>query len=347
MSFFLRSRLPALLIGLVFVVSAALKMVDPVGTSLIVGAYLKFLHLGFLDGFAMPIGVALCMIEMIVGVGLVTGVSRRFFAISTLVLLSFFTLVSILLVVFNPDMHCGCFGEFIHLTHTQTLVKNIVLLVMALVAFIPLYELGFASHYKWASFSVTVLLMTAFAAYPLFFEPIGDFMKYKPSHTIVLQSQQYGSEFSHPTLPIRDADGVDCSDVVVDGEVMVISVYDPESITPEQLKNLAFYAQDALNCGFDNVIALSPSDYFEIPGVDTYVADYKDLLSMNRSNGGCTYLSDGYIYYKHRVGKTLGREELTDILAQGAEQVYADNATIHSLAVQAFCIVLIFGLLLL
>lgn len=347
MSFFLRSRVPAVLIGLVFLVSAAMKMVDPVGTALIVEAYLKFLHLGLLEGFTMPIGVTLYMTEMVVGVGLVTGVSRRFFAICTLIMLSFFTLISILLVTFNPDMHCGCFGEIIQLTHTQTLVKNIVLLVLALIAFIPLYELGFASHYKWASFSVTVLLMTAFAAYPLCFEPIGDFMKYQPSHTIMLQSWEDSTDFSHPTLPIRDSEGVDCSDAVVYGEIMLISVYDPQTITPEQVKNLAFYAQDALNSGFDNVIALSPSDNFEVPGVDTYVADYKDLLSLNRSNGGCTYLSDGYIYYKHRVGKTLTREELKDFLSQGSQQVYADNATVHSLAVQAFCIAVISGLLLL
>lgn len=347
MSFFLRSRFPALLIGLVFLVSAALKMVDPVGTSLIVEAYLKFLHINFLHDASMFIGVTLCLAEMVVGVGLVTGVSRRFFAIATLVMLSFFTLISILLVVFNPDMHCGCFGEFIHLSHVQTLVKNIVLLVMALVAFIPLYELGFSSHYKWISFSVTVALMTCFAIYPIVFEPIGDFMKYQASHTVVTSREIYENEFSHPTLPLRDQYGADASEALVNGEVVAISVYDPSAITDEQRKNLAIYAQEILNRGFDNVMVLSVDENFEIPGLDTFLADYKDLLSLNRGNGGCTFLSDGYIYYKHKADNTLGRQELSRFFSYGPEQIYADGATKHSLAVQIFCIAVISSLMLL
>lgn len=325
MSSFFR-RFPAVLIGLVFLLSSSLKMVDPVGTSLIVESYLKFLHIRFLDPLSIYLGVGLSLAEAYVGIGLVTGVKRRFFAISTLVMLTFFTIVSILLVVFNPTMDCGCFGEAIHLTHTQTLVKNLVMLAVALVIFLPLYHLGFSSHHRWAAFISASLLMTVFAVYPLLFEPVADFTRFDSSNTIV-----------EGDLPVSDVYGDDCQEVLTDGNVMVISIYDPETLSDEQIKDLAVYAQDAFNAGFDNVVCLTPYAEFCLPGLDmSYMADYKDLLTLNRSNGGAVFLSNGYIYSKHRVDDRRSRQELSEYLDMRPEQIYAEDATIKSIGLQLF-----------
>lgn len=338
-------RFPAVLIGLVFLLSSSLKMVDPVGTSLIVESYLKFLHIRFLDPVSIYIGVGLCLAEAYVGIGLVTGVKRRFFAISTLVMLTFFTIVSILLVIFNPSMDCGCFGEAIHLSHMQTLVKNLVMLTVALLIFLPLYNLGFASHHRWAAFISASILMTAFAVYPFKYEPIADFTKFQPSHTIATDQNVFDNAFEHPILPLSDISGMDCSDILTDGNVMVISIYDPNSLSDEQIKQLAVYAQDAFNTGFDNVVCLTPYSEFYLPGLDTYTADYKDLLTFNRSNGGSVFLSDGYIYAKHKVSEARTREQLSSYLAERPEKIYADTATVRSIGAQLFTILTLFCLL--
>ena len=69
-------RFCAVLVGLVFFVAGTLKLMDPVGTMLIVREYLNFLHLGFLSGVAMVFAEFFAVAETCLGICLVTGVFR-------------------------------------------------------------------------------------------------------------------------------------------------------------------------------------------------------------------------------------------------------------------------------
>ena len=71
-------RFAAVLVGIVFLVSGLLKMVDPVGTMLIVTEYLKFFHLQFLLPAAKVIGICFSFLECALGVALITGIARRY-----------------------------------------------------------------------------------------------------------------------------------------------------------------------------------------------------------------------------------------------------------------------------
>ena len=125
------------LVGIVFFISGVFKLMDPVGTGLIVSEYYKFMHLEFLDFSSGIVAVTLSMAESLVGAALITGLWRRVVAIVTMCMTGVFLLVSVALVVFNPVMDCGCFGEAIHLTHLQTLVKNLILSLLCCASFFP------------------------------------------------------------------------------------------------------------------------------------------------------------------------------------------------------------------
>ena len=146
------SRFCAILVGLVLLASGLLKLLDPVGTGLIVQEYCRFLHLDFLSGVARWAGVALALLESVLGTALLTGVYRRATAVATQILLAVFTLITILLVVFKPEMDCGCFGEAVHLTHSQSLLKNLILLALVAVAFLPFKDLGEPKKRKYYAF---------------------------------------------------------------------------------------------------------------------------------------------------------------------------------------------------
>ena len=112
-------RHTAVILGIVFLLSGLLKLVDPVGTMLIVTEYFKFLGLPSLIPAAKGVGIGVACLECFVAIGLITGVLRKATAIITYALLIAFTLLTLALWIKNPAMDCGCFGQAIHLTHAQ------------------------------------------------------------------------------------------------------------------------------------------------------------------------------------------------------------------------------------
>ena len=70
--------------GFVFFISGILKLMDPVGTGLIIKEYLEFLHITFLNVAAKPAGIVLALTEALLGAGLITGVWRKVTALATI-----------------------------------------------------------------------------------------------------------------------------------------------------------------------------------------------------------------------------------------------------------------------
>ena len=128
--------------GFVFFISGILKLMDPVGAGLVMKEYYRFLHLDFLVFSSKVMGTAFAFAETVVGAGLITGVWRRFIGTCALAMQGFFTLLTLALFIFNPEMDCGCFGEAIHLTHGETLVKNLFLMGLLTAYVIPYRDLG-------------------------------------------------------------------------------------------------------------------------------------------------------------------------------------------------------------
>ena len=100
-------RFCSIVIGAVFLLSALLKLMDPVGTGLIVKEYLNFFHIGFLSGLSDFIGSFLAFIEAAVAVLMMFGVFRRFTALFSGVVILSFTILTLILLIFNPEMECG------------------------------------------------------------------------------------------------------------------------------------------------------------------------------------------------------------------------------------------------
>lgn len=173
-------RLAAVVIGLVFLVSGLLKLIDPVGTTLKVAEYFSFFGLPLGTGAASAFGVILILTESILGAALVAGVFRRGAGKATILIISFFLIITAILWWKNPDMDCGCFGEAVHLSHSQSFWKNVVLLALALFAFIPLRQLGDVSPRKMVSFALVSASLVLALFYSYAHLPFVDFTEFKP-----------------------------------------------------------------------------------------------------------------------------------------------------------------------
>ena len=369
--------------GFVFFISGILKLMDPVGAGLVMDSYLDFLHIGFLGFTSKTLGVLFALAETVIGTALVTGIWRKPIAIAALSMQGFFTLLTIFLAIFNPTMDCGCFGEAIHLTHLQTLYKNLVLCALLLFAFIPMRNLGRPKQRKFVSFGLVCTSVAVFTIYSLLYLPMIDFTDYKPGTGLaaIKEESEFSNEDAFKSVFIYEKDGVqqeftlenlpdstwtfvstqttqnsDLSNLgaalsfydanngyqdhlATQGDVMIVSIYDPEMNDNTWDEAVAF-AQEARNAGFQPMILVAgtPEQVQNISTQDTpvYFCDYKTLITMNRSNAGATWISQGYFIKKWASRSYPDRTQMEQYLKDDTTEAILENDTEGSLIFQGF-----------
>ena len=191
--------------GFVFFISGILKLMDPTGAGLVMKEYFKFLHLGFLDNTSTASGLIFALAETLIGAGLITGVWKKITAQVAIAIQILFTLLTLLLVIFQPEMDCGCFGEAIHLSHRETFIKNIILLTLLLIYYIPKEKLGETKKKKYVSFALVSISVVAFTIYSTMYIPMVDFTDFRPG-TLVNSDKSSGSN-AYQAVFIYEKDG--------------------------------------------------------------------------------------------------------------------------------------------
>lgn len=358
-------------VGFVFFISGILKLMDPVGAGLVMKEYFHFLHIGFMDVTAKILGAALSLAEAVIGAGLITGVWRKVFAPVAVGFQAFFTLLTLLLVIFNPEMDCGCFGEAVHLTHMETFIKNVVIITLLLIYYIPVKYLGQTKRKKYVSFSLVTISVLAFGIYSWMFIPMADFTAFNPGTLInstgnekvyesVFVYEKDGQEqnFSLEELPdttwtfvkteiilkggaddvpatisIYDRNGNYADSLLNHGRVMAVTVYDNKSITEQEWAKIESFMQNAADAGFLSLL-ISADSGGQIPG--HYHSDFKTLITLNRSNGGAVYIDNGRIIRKWAAKKLPDHKDLATLSKEDSTDTFIGRDTSASLAFQGF-----------
>ena len=327
-------RISAVLIGFVFFLSGILKIMDPVGARLVIESYFQFLHVTWLTGLAGIAGTGFALLEALLGAALITGVWRKITGIATGVLMGFFTILSVLLYVKNPHMDCGCFGEIVHLTHLQSLLKNIVLIVLWALAFLPLNKQEPTRRIKYVSFPIAALSVVGFLLYSSLTIPLVDFTPFKPGAELMLPEDiEDPTDDRTPTLSLSDADGEYFDDLLMEGDLMVVSVYDPDKMSPRQWEKVVTLLRDAAATGYQPMVLAASTPTMMRAAVSapevldaTYFADRKKLLTLNRSNGGATYIQDGLIVTKWGIRRLPDQAKLQELAATDVtESLLSEN----------------------
>lgn len=365
--------------GFVFFVGGVLKLMDPVGAGLVMGEYMDFLHIGFLGFSAKILGTGFALAETVLGTALITGVWRKTTGIAAMAFQAFFTLLTLALVIFNPEMDCGCFGEAIHLTHMQTFLKNIALCILLCIYFFPTQMLGHPLKRKYVSFGIVTISVSLFMVYSWMYIPLVDFTDYKAAAALKAgQSDSGADEDMFDALFVYEKDGIektfDLSDLpdstwtfvrtetvatekteadgfidlsfydsmgnyhdetATEGKVMVVSVYDT-MISDRRWNEIISFTNDAEAAGFNTLILVSGPVSEEIRTDNLYTADRKTLLAMNRSNGGVTYFSDGYLVRKWARRSAPDFNGLLELDSDDETEIITYHDTKGSLGFQGF-----------
>ncbi len=170
-----------LTVGLVFIFSGFVKLIDPAGVGLIIEEYFKIIGLGNWHHFFVFIGAVLSIAEMLLGIGILLGLRMKIMAKTLLLFLIFFTILTLVLAIFNPITDCGCFGEAVRLTNWESFVKDLILLFFALVlyfqkdSFVPIAS----PKWEWILIGGFALLLSTLSIYSFRNLPMIDFMEFK------------------------------------------------------------------------------------------------------------------------------------------------------------------------
>lgn len=120
----------------IFILSGVSKAIDPFGLSIKIGEYFNAMGLGFMQPLSTAGSILLPGLELLIGLMLLTGVSRRLTAWLAFVSMTFFTLLTLWLAIANPISDCGCFGDLVHLSNWQTFFKNLIFYPFAITFFL-------------------------------------------------------------------------------------------------------------------------------------------------------------------------------------------------------------------
>ncbi|MBP5571816.1 MAG: hypothetical protein J6X39_04035 [Bacteroidales bacterium] len=290
-SSFLR-RLAAVLFGLVLLLGGLLKLMDPIGSQLVVESYLGFCHLGFLRFASIHITFFFNLLECFVGAALIAGAWTSWIRWVSLGLMSFFTVLTALLLALNPPMDCGCFGELVHLTHLQSFLKNVVLLLLWVAAFVPTNKVDRHHIRRPIIVGFTFAVMVAFGI-----------MSYRHLPMLDLTDLRAGTELAEGKVALLGADGEYHDDLALEGNVLLISVYEPSALTRRDLERIERTASLAREAGIRPIVAAARPQKAEDLPEGAFVSDRKTLMSLNRSNGGATFISDGQVVRKWSAGR--------------------------------------------
>jgi uncharacterized membrane protein YphA (DoxX/SURF4 family) len=173
-------------LGLVFIFSGFVKGVDPLGTAFRIEDYFEAFSIDWAIPLTIYLSIFLCTLEFMVGISLLFNVWIRGTAWILLLMMLYFTVLTFFDAVYNIVPDCGCFGDALKLTNTQTFIKNLVLLVFTLPVFAGRNKFRgkLTPRFRWLLMVVFILLFSGMSVYSYRHLPFIDFLGWKKGEQV-------------------------------------------------------------------------------------------------------------------------------------------------------------------
>lgn len=174
-------------LALVFAFSGFVKAVDPMGTVYKMADYVEAFSLSLPAGLLFVGAILLITIEYVIGICLFFGLYRKFYLSLAIAFLAVMTPLTLYLALYNPVTDCGCFGDAVVLTNWQTFGKNLLLLLMAVVALLGSKHVWIfmSDRTRWLIFVYAIVSVSLFIPYNLRHLPAIDFRPYHIGANII------------------------------------------------------------------------------------------------------------------------------------------------------------------
>ncbi len=168
------------LVGATFIFSGFVKVIDPLGYGYKIADYLEAMNLASIDSISLPFAIILAVFELVIGFSLFFNQLPKLGALGALIMMVFFTPLTLWLAIANPVSDCGCFGDALVITNWQTFFKNLVLLAMAILLFAQRKKMktAYRAGVQWVIMFIVGFASLGLSIYCLKTLPIIDFRPY-------------------------------------------------------------------------------------------------------------------------------------------------------------------------
>lgn len=304
-------------VGLAFVSSGFLKMVDPLGTSYKLEEYfnVSVLNLEFLIPYALLIGIILILIETALGVFLLIGFKSKWTLWGLLLMTLLFLFLTWYSAYYDKVTDCGCFGDAVKLTPWETFYKNVVLflLIIFLVFHSKKINLIFKeSITNWVAFLI-IPLSLYFMYFTLLSLPVIDFRPYKIGVNIEEGMKLREGEFIpkiHDFILESATSGDLTSEILHQEKVLLIIMYDFQKTDKTSFEKIKEISDLAISKNYHvyGVSSSLPEDFDEVRAkyqlnFEILFNDGTTLKTMIRANPGLMVLEKGVIIDKRNWTK--------------------------------------------
>ncbi|MEZ5195721.1 MAG: DoxX family membrane protein [Bacteroidales bacterium] len=283
--------LSRLLLGLLFIYSGIVKGVDPVGTEYRIVDYFIAFGTEWANPMALPLSVILNATEFMLGIFLLFNINIRFTSWLVLLMMVFFTFVTLNDALYNPVPDCGCFGDALILTNWQTFYKNLVIDALLLMVFLSRNR-----NPRWFTVKTERLLVLSFLIIFVGFEvynirhlPVMDFRSWKVGNKMVVENplpvEMYVTyrntntsetrEYLSPNYPYND------SSWIAEWEFVGSRIVDPNPV----LHDLKI--DDVIGNDYTDQIIANPDYQFMLVSFDLEIGKWKKIDQIKEFIADC------------------------------------------------------------
>lgn len=179
-------------LGLVFIFSGYVKVVDPLGFTYKIEDYFIAMNLSKLEVMAFPLAIVLSFAEILIGLALTFKLRIRYSAWALLAFMVVFFPLTLWLALTDAVKDCGCFGDALVLSNWQTFYKNLLFVPFTILILVNRKRYGWywKANLQWTALGVFALMVGVLNFYCYNHLPIQDFRPWK-----------VGSEIYTPQAP--------------------------------------------------------------------------------------------------------------------------------------------------
>jgi uncharacterized membrane protein YphA (DoxX/SURF4 family) len=314
-------QLIRIIVGVLFIFSGFVKLVDPVGSQYKFEEYFSegVLNLEFLIPYALPFAIFLVISEIVLGVALLVGWRAKFTVRSLVVMILLFLFLTGYSAYYDKVTDCGCFGDAIKLKPWETFIKDVVLTIFIL----------FLSYKTWlikpikktflpGKIVLLSLIISAFITYYVLAHlPIIDFRAYAIGKSIP-EGMKYKDDGELPPVHdfmLENSQNDLAPQILKMDKVMLVIMSSFEKSEYAGFPEIKKIADEAIKKGykvygvsasFSDIIQLAKKKY-QLP-FEVLFCDETTLKTMIRANPGVMILKKGVVVDKKNWNDVDGLE---------------------------------------